>query len=92
MLKSSPSRNFLNKKHKHYGTSDSSDEELPYKKSYREEGQKERRRSTNTKGFKETLQKAEAMNLESSSDMKVRNRKIEHTVTTAVVHVHNVDI
>ena len=77
---------------KHYGTSESSDEEPPYKKSYREEGRKERRRSNNTKAFKETLQKAETMNLECSSDMEVHNCKIQFTVTTAVGHVHNVEI
>ena len=94
-----PSTDFLDEKckrrpseSKHYGTSESSNEEPQYKKSYREEGRKERRRSNNTKAFKETLRKSKAINLECSSDMQVRNRKIQLTVTIASGRVYNVEI
>ena len=93
-----PSKDFLDEKCKHrpseskrYGTSDSSDEKTCYKKSYWEEDQKEKRRLNNTKAFRETLRKAEVMNLECSTGMEVRNHKIQLTVTTAVDRVYNIE-
>lgn len=62
------------------------------KKSHPEEGCRERRRTNNTKAFKETLRKAEAVILECSSDMELCNRKIQLTIITVTGRVYNVEI